>query len=210
MRLSNFASLDPSLRERGIRGLSSYSKQVAQIWDKFSQDPEDIAFQGEVLLANKLGKPVEILSGINSNDINVQGVEREALVKTRVNQSLFRKRVLSIYEYRCCITGIDVPELLVASHIVPWSMDIPNRLNPRNGLCLNALHDRAFDRGLIWIDEKFVLRTSPRLIASRTTSKYKYAALLLDCDGQSLSFPKDIVPDENLLRWHRQYVAAVL
>ena len=78
--------------------------------------------------------------------------ERETIVKTRVNQELFRSAVLSSYDDACCITGIDLPPLLVASHIVPWSKDPRERLNPRNGLCLNALHDRAFDRGLISVD----------------------------------------------------------
>lgn len=61
----------------------------------------------------------------------------EAVIRTRVNQSFFRAAVLAAYNVRCCVTGLSIPELLTASHIVPWSADVKNRTNPRNGLCLN-------------------------------------------------------------------------
>lgn len=53
------------------------------------------------------------------------------------------------YENKCAITGIDIPEVLVASHIVPWFHDEHNRLNPSNEICLSPLYDKLFDRGLI-------------------------------------------------------------
>jgi putative restriction endonuclease len=110
-----------------------------------------------------LGKPIEEVAGIETRDLPVEGIEREAIVRVRVNQSFFRRRIVSAYEFRCCVTGLAVPELLVASHIVPWAQDTANRLNPRNGLCLNALHDRAFDRGLMVVDDTMHVRFSPRL-----------------------------------------------
>ena len=67
------------------------------------------------------------------------------------------------YDFECCITGLAVQELR-RGRIVPWRADSSIRLNPRNGLCLLALHDRAFDQGLITISESFHLllrRASP-------------------------------------------------
>ncbi len=64
---------------------------------------------------------------------------------------------------RCCITGLAIPQLLNASHIVPWSFDVKNRTNPRNGLCLNAIHDRAFDCGLLTVTPDLTVRLSPSL-----------------------------------------------
>ena len=61
--------------------------------------------------------------------------------------------VMSAYNGRCCITGLSLSGLLVASHIIPWSHDRDNRVNPRNGLLLSALHDKAFDTGLITIKD---------------------------------------------------------
>ena len=58
------------------------------------------------------------------------------MVKQRVNQWFFRRAVLAAYGARCCITGLDVPQLLVAGHIAPWSKDKQNRVNPQNGICL--------------------------------------------------------------------------
>lgn len=100
-----------------------------------------------------------------------------------MNQSFFRSRILSAYDYRCCVTGLTVRPLLVASHIIPWSEDAANRLNPRNGLCLNALHDRAFDRGLMWIEPDFTIRFSPYLNESPSGSE----AILNGCRDMKAS-----------------------
>lgn len=51
-------------------------------------------------------------------------------------------------------------ELLIASHIIPWGKDEKNRLNPMNGLLLNALHDKAFENGLITIAEDYTIKIS--------------------------------------------------
>jgi putative restriction endonuclease len=69
------------------------------------------------------------------------GEERIREVKTRVNQSVFRQIVMSNYACKCAITGIDVPEFLVASHILPWSKSVDERLNPENGICLSSLYE---------------------------------------------------------------------
>jgi putative restriction endonuclease len=132
-------------------GASHGSKLDAVIWEEFNDNLEKLSFESEVLLAEKIGKKVEETSGIYVLDLPKEGKEREALVKTRVNQSFFRKTILAAYNIRCCITGLSIPSLLTASHIVPWSEDEANRMNPKNGLCLNALHDRAFDKGWITV-----------------------------------------------------------
>lgn len=63
--------------------------------------------------------------------------------------------MLSAYNNTCAITKIKINEFLVASHIKPWAKDQNNRLNPHNGICLNSIHDKAFDRGLITIDKDY-------------------------------------------------------
>src|SRR5262249_121111 len=114
--------------------------------------------------------------------------------------SFFRRRILSAYEFRCCITGLAVRELLVASHLTPWSEDPQNRLNARNGLCLNPLHDRAFDRRLMWIDPEFRTRFSPRL--SGTARAEPSLDWLLSFEGKPLRLPKNFAPDPGLLSRH--------
>lgn len=200
-KLSNFARLDPTLRAHGIQGSPHGAKGEEEVWHEFADHPEALAYESERLLAQRLGKPIEEVADIDTKDLPAVGLEREATVRVRVNQSFFRRRIISAYEFRCCVTGLAVPELLVASHIVPWVQDAANRLNPRNGLCLNALHDRAFDRGLMWVDDGFVVRFSKRLRGAARESEATLA-WLRSFDGQTLRLPKRFAPDPQLLHRH--------
>ncbi len=202
-KLCNFARLDPSLQCRGVEGLVHGAKGEEDIWREFARNPEGLAFESELCLASTLRKPLEEVAEVETRDLPPAGLEREAIVRLRVNQSFFRSRILSAYNFRCCVTGLAVRELLVASHIVPWSMDASNRMNPRNGLCLNALHDRAFDRLLMWIDEDFSVRFSPRI---RDVAGENAAALrwLLAFEGRPLRLPKRFTPDPAFLGRHVQ------
>jgi len=204
MKLSNFARLDPALTARGIAGLKRGAKGEEEIWEEFRERPEALAFESQLLLAQKLGKPVEDVAQIRTDDLPSQGTERQVLIRVRVNQSFFRRRILSAYEFRCCVTGLNVRELLVASHIVPWSQDSANRLNTRNGLCLNPLHDRAFDRHLMYVDSDFRVHFTQRLQAA----KKENGALswLLSFEGKTLLLPKHFSPDPNLLGQHARFL----
>ena len=200
MKLSNFARLDPALQARGIVGLQRGAKGEQEIWDEFRQRPEALAFESQQLLAAKLGKSVEEVAQIRTDDLPREGLERDAVIRVRVNQSFFRRRILSAYEFRCCVTGLNVRELLVASHIVPWAKDPANRLNARNGLCLNPLHDRAFDRRLMWIDPKLRVRFSSRL--SDVAKDEQSLNWLLSFEDKPLRLPKNFAPDLELLSRH--------
>jgi hypothetical protein len=70
-------------------------------------------------------------------------------VNVREKQSWFHKQVATNFEGKCCLSGIREDALLIASHIVPWADDKTIRLDPSNGLLLDTLHDRLFDRGFI-------------------------------------------------------------
>lgn len=200
MKLSNFARLDPALQARGIVGLQRGAKGEKEIWDEFRERPEALAFESQQLLASKLGKRVEEVADIRTDDLPREGIEREALVRVRVNQSFFRRRILSAYEFRCCVTGLNVRELLVASHITPWSEDLANRLNTRNGLCLNPLHDRLFDRHLMCVDPDFRVRFSSRL---HDLKKEKQSLdWMLSFEGKPLRLPRNFSPDRDLLANH--------
>lgn len=178
------------------------SQADVDIWDEFATDGEALAFESERLLAELTGQDIE--ATVETSDIaDVEGREREAIVRTRVNQSYFRRMVLTRYDDRCCITGLAIPELLVASHIVPWAKAPGERMNPRNGLCLNALHDRAFDRGLLTVtdDLHVLIASSVRADASCATSD-----LLLRFHGVPLKLPDRFAPDPRLLKYHREHI----
>ncbi|MCC7117200.1 MAG: HNH endonuclease [Anaerolineales bacterium] len=203
-KLANFARLDPSLQSRNIAGASHGSKLDVEIWDEFNHDWEKLGFESEKLLAEKIGKQIEEATEIEVFDLPKTGKEREAIVKVRVNQNFFRKAVLAAYDFKCCITGLGISELLNASHIVPWSKDEINRVNPRNGLCLNAIHDRAFDRGLLTVTPEFKVRISKSIQRDGTTNATQ--DFLLRYDDADVKLPTRFLPDITFLKYHNENI----
>jgi len=198
-KLANFARFDPALKKRNITGAGHGAKLERDVWDEFSQDWERLSFESERLRSQILNESVELDQDVVFPD----GKTRDALVKLRVNQGFFRTAVLAAYDSKCCITGIAVTDLLCASHIVPWSVDHKNRTNPRNGLCLNALHDRAFDRGLLTIGSDYKVRLSRLLGCSDDRG---IEALLRPYDGTKISLPERFQPDIAFLQYHADNV----
>lgn len=202
-KLGNFGSFDPELKKRGIGGLPNTSKLDKEIWDEFNSNWEELAFQSELLIAQFGNKTIEEVADIDISNLPV-GNERESLVKVRVNQNFFRQSVLSIYGRKCCITGLDMPSLLVASHIVPWRLDAGNRTNPQNGLCLNALHDRAFDKGLITVTPDLTIRVSNRIADS--DNKEFVESYFLRYRDRKITLPDKFFPDEDFLSFHNNEI----
>ncbi|HRG77546.1 MAG TPA: HNH endonuclease [Leptospiraceae bacterium] len=199
-KLANFARLDPNLQKRNISGASHGGKGEIEIWDKFHSNWEDLIFQSEMLMAKYKGLSIEDYSDIPIQELPKVGKERDRLIKIRVNQNFFRRAILSTYNSTCAITGINISELLVASHIIPWSQSIKERLNPRNGICLNALHDKAFDRGIISFSDDF------ELLISSKVKKDPANDLILNFKGSTLHLPKKFQPDILFLKYHRENV----
>jgi len=197
-KLANFARLDPSLRKRNVRGATHGARAEVQIWDEFNDDWERLTFESERLLRKMSASTFPV-----AEDFPV-GTTREAIVRVRVNQSFFRAAVLAAYGARCCITGIAIPELLNASHIVPWSVDLRNRTNPQNGLCLNAIHDRAFDCGLITIRSDLRVGISRRL--KDLGSDEPVRDFFLRWEGHSVEVPSHFPPAPEFLNYHNEHV----
>jgi putative restriction endonuclease len=199
-KLGNFASFDPKLQARGVKGLENVSKLDRQVWQEYMNNWDELFVESETLLAQKKNITIEQLNQIKSVEPETM-VGRETIrqVVVRLDQTVFRKMVLSNFNYTCCITGIDHPELLIASHILPWSQDKGNRLNPRNGLALNTLHDKAFDRGLITITEDLKIKVSSTLMSSTVPSiRDNFIAF----NGKDLIAPKKFSPEPTFLRIH--------
>ena len=156
MKIGNFGRLDPELKKHGITGLVNGSKLEEDVWNEFNGNWGKLAFESEELIAKFQNKQIEEVSFENFPE----GKERETTIKARVNQNFFRSTILSSYNLKCCITGLSIPDFLVASHIKPWSQDKENRTNPHNGLCLNTMHDRAFDKGFITVSPDFKVKVS--------------------------------------------------
>lgn len=200
MKIGNLGSFDPKLKEKGIVGLTNASKLDKEIWDEFNSDWEKHAFESELILAKFAKKNLDEMVGIDLKNLP-RGEDREMVVKTRINQSFFRNMILSSYNQKCCITGLSIPELLVASHIVPWSTDKKNRIDPRNGLCLNTFHDKAFDYGYITISPDFKIKVSKEVL-SKYKKDYFAQAHLQSFDGKSITLPERFLPGKEFLDYH--------
>jgi putative restriction endonuclease len=201
MRLSNFASVDPFHQKRGVKGLTGGLRQVEPIWNEFINNKEDLLFESERILANLEKQTIETkFAEILSGTENLKGETKIREVKTRVNQNVFRQIVLSNYNRKCAITGIDLPDLLVASHIIPWSQNEEERLNPENGICLSALYDRAFDKGLIGITEKYQIVLSSELKINE--KKKFYLSSFGNLSGCTLQLPQKYLPRKEFLQFH--------
>ncbi|NCO64764.1 MAG: HNH endonuclease [Flavobacteriales bacterium] len=201
IRLTNFAACDPYHQNRGVKGMVGGIKQCQPIWDEFFGNKELLIFESENILAEKENVTIETKFNEILFDIkDLKGETKLREVKTRVNQNVFRQIVVANYSSKCAITGIDLPELLFASHIIPWSQNEDERLNPENGICLSALYDKAFDRGLIAVNEKYKILISEKLKKKKDADYYgKYFALI---ENQLLIPPQRYFPKKEFIQYH--------
>ncbi|MDO7172114.1 HNH endonuclease [Mariniflexile sp. AS56] len=200
MKIGNFGRLDPELKKQGITGLVNGSKLEEEVWNEFNGNWDELAFESEELIAKFQNKEVK---EINLENLP-EGKERETTIKTRINQSFFRSAILSSYNIKCCITGLSIPEFLVASHIIPWSKDKNNRTNPHNGLCLNSIHDKAFDKGFITVTPDFKIRVS-KYFSSYSKDK-AVNDFFIKHENQNITKPERFLPKKEFLDYHFQNI----
>lgn len=206
MKVGNLGRLDPKLKEKGIVGLSHGSKIERIVWDEFYANPEQFAYESECLIAKYANKSIENASKIDINNLP-NGKERETIVKIRVNQSFFRSAVMTSYDNKCCVSGVGNTELLEACHIVSWADDSHNRTNPENGLCLNSLFHRAYDKNLMAITPDYEIIISDRFmekVEEPTFEKY-----LKEINGRKINMPTRFYPQKEFLDIHYQKFLAI-
>ncbi len=203
MKLSNIASLDPEITSTGRRGLVGASVADRVMWDEVHSDWERfVAVSEEIMHSLKTNTSDEV---IPEDDLNTDygGVNRRVDSLARVGQRFFRQSVLSAYQGRCCITGLAIPQLLIASHIVPWKDDASNRLNPMNGLALSMLHDKAFDSGILTIREDFTLLVSNKYGGDLGTF---FETSIRAYQGKKIMIPEKFKPQAEFLAYHRDCI----
>lgn len=210
MKCVNFASLDPAIIASGRSGLSNASSLDRETWDEFHSDWERLAIECEQLRQHlrhehglKPAAPEVALDNFALADFT--GATRQAIVQQRVKQDFFRRAVLSSYRGRCCVSGVSESRLLVASHIVPWSIDKANRLNPSNGLCLSAIHDKAFDNHLFTLSDDWRVVLSERLKATKDTFIQE---VFWRTENQQIELPERFIPNSAFIEQHRKAMLA--
>jgi len=199
LKLTNFASFDPYLQNRGIKGMSNAGKKDREIWNEFTNNWDDLIFESESILAKYQNQEIETIIDNEIDISTLTGEEKVRKIKTRVNQKFFRQVVLNNYNSRCAICNLNILDLLIAGHIVPWSVNPKERLNPQNGICLCSLHDRAFEVGLIGIDTNFKVLLSGKLREFKNESYYKtYFAGFQD---KQINLPEKFLPEIDFLEY---------
>lgn len=254
MKGGQFASLDPMQRDRGIGGLRNTSAADRTLFAEFLGDPERIAAEAQAAYARFSGSepgdeaegdadsarialaPRRAVRSTVPSQPPEGPSETERVVRVRRVQAFFRCVVLAAYRNRCALSGLGIRELLNASHIIPWNADVSRRADPKNGIALNAIYDRAFDRGLITFDEEFRVVLSAKLrgdlrtrrggasptpakprrrktINEEEASRDEEGPVPLDdlkhwfnIEGRPLELPGRFGLDPNALAWHRENV----
>ena len=208
MKLCNFASLDPALKMRGIKGLEGASTLDREVWHDFHAHPEKIVPESREKLQQLFGMPpesqIEVIpkEGIRIRKRPEGETEIVVSAKQRRGQDYFRDAVLNNFGGCCGVSGIPIRDFLVASHILPWRSHTAERLNVRNGLCLSRLHDAAFDRGYITFDDDLRLMISPML--AEHFSQRGVAENFGSYVGERLFIPDDaVLPEAAFLAEHR-------
>lgn len=123
---------------------------LRSLWDGYSCD---LPISGALQEADGLA-----INRRNLELFNRRGLEseRDAMTRERTCQDLFRNGLIEFYHSRCVMSGIDMPELLVASHIKPWAscQSDEERMDVFNGLLLAVHWDKLFDLGYISFNDK--------------------------------------------------------
>lgn len=204
LRLVNFAACDPYITNSGRSGMPGGIPICKPVWDEFVNDKERLFSEAQRIKASMLHKSIEETLRLTASDL--EGKERTTVIKQRVNQSVFRSMILNNYEERCAITGINIPELLVAGHIIPWSESTTQqKLNPENGICFSALYDKAFDKGLITIspdDYTVILSSALREYEPQDYYNKHFGQIR----GMSIIMPIEHKPNRDFLAYHRDHV----
>lgn len=203
-KLVHLSRQDPKHKER-VKGLANPGKNAIEMYNEFTNNWDEMLYKSEVLLAKYQDRTLED-NFLEKEDIitiekdilsGKEGIDIERLVKTRVNQVLFRKVVLNNYSNSCAICGLNLDDLLVASHILKWSEDKSNRLNPENGICLCNIHDRAYELGYLGIQSDYKISLSPLL--SQIQELDTYEALFKRHENKSIILPDKFYPNKEFL-----------
>lgn len=203
MKLWNIAALDERRVDQGKAGLRHGSSLDAKAWEDYRVQGDDFIWDGIDLLNSVLSRE-KLTPGVKYAMVYLrEGGERTVEAKQRINQRYFKNSLVQNYSGRCCLTGLRITELLIASHIKPWAAcdDGFERIDPRNGLLLNAFHDKAFDRGLITLTKDMEIVVSRRVAHDEANDGWLWAY-----DGQRIELPTCNAPAPKFIEYHQDCV----
>ena len=184
--------------------LSSYSGFLVE------QNQEDDLLS---IFGQHKGSAIELSALLDTQPSNVEalldGLKKTSgedvirAVKTRLNQNVFRRMLINIYSGSCCITGMNIPEVNRASHIISWADDTRKRLDPSNGLYLSATYDAAFDKHLISLDDDYRIILSSEIKDHYTSESVR--DYFIKKEGFKIKLPSAYLPNKRYLAKHRSF-----
>ena len=206
LKMLNLAYYDPVLRARNVAGMAHGSKLDGEVFEEFYHNLGELTYQAWSINRNLGVHDHEEAPELADIDLIPPGEYREQLLRVRLGQYSFRMSILNSYYQRCCITGLAVPKLLIASHIKPWAAceEKTERTNPRNGLCLNPFHDRAFDQGFLTIDKNYKIIISSQLHDAEMDDLTK--AWFMGYSGRTIALPDKFVPSKEFIEYHNDVI----
>jgi putative restriction endonuclease len=140
---------------------------------------------------------VKAIQSIQRRDFYAPDITLE--VKIRSRQKAFADKVKANYKFACCVCGLANRDFLVGAHIIAWAQRKETRLDPRNGLCLCAFHDKAFEHGYISLTNEY------RLLVREDVSRDNILNQLLSpLRGMRIKLPKIDKPCLEYIEWHRK------
>ena len=206
LKMHNLAHYDPELQKRNVSAMAHGSKLDAEIFQEFANDWENLSYQAQIIKAKMMGVPADTILEMDDVPQLPMGLTHDQMIKARVGQYFFRLSVLTAYNNQCCITGLNIPNLLVASHIKPWakSDEKTERTNPCNGLALNPFHDKAFDRGFITIDNQYQVVISSRI--KEISMDQETRDWFMSYDHHAITLPDRFKPGRRFIEFHNDSI----
>lgn len=185
--------------------LKSFCSAALKSLKKYAQYEQEI-FAADRIVAQETNPKTISKKLIAYFDLEKEGKDIASEKKRRKGQDYFRHMILANYGGRCALTGIDIPQVLLASHIKPWADSTSlQKLSPENGICLSALYDKAFDKGLITISpDDFTISLSSAL---HEYENEEYFDKYFECiNGKTITLPVVYKPNRDFLAYHREKV----
>ena len=210
-------TISNEMKEKGVITESLLAMSALQL-DVFVplilHDPDFVAknktgnnMYSNALKQYRLFRNVEAVEVVDHDEVtsviedyaNLKETERDAVVKSRIGQGLFRKELIKKYNSSCVITGINEKKLLIASHVKPWAVCTnAERLSVENGLLLSPTFDKLFDCGLISFADSGRILISSQLSAEVISKLHISATDTFDLKAsqelkQNLEYHRDVV-----------------
>lgn len=198
-KMSVLASLDSQLHKTSSPSATVQDKEICS---KYPDDNVQLFSDTKKIFQRIKKTRIPDVYPKMLSEISTKDTEQTVEVHARKHQSQFRTLILSIYDYKCCITGLRSRALLEASHIVGWSDYKEHRLKGSNGLCINSLFHKAYDRNLVSVTPDYIFKVDRDLIEYEDPFVLE---MFMHYHNKKIYLPDERYrPDKKLLAIHHQ------